>query len=125
MNLLTIIGNATRDPELRTTPNGRTVCVFTLAVNNRQKFEGQPDAVFFRVSAWNQLGDVCQKYITKGKKVCVVGSVDAHPFINSKGEAAANLEVSANVVEFVSPKEHSGMQVVEPKDNPFDNEMPF
>lgn len=94
-----------RDPELRTTTSGKSVCSFTLAVNRRKKVEGQPEADFFRVSAWDQLGDVCQKYITKGKKVCVIGSVGVHTYTNQKGETIANLEVLAREVEFLSPRQ--------------------
>jgi len=131
MNSLTIIGNVTRDPELRTTPSGKNVCSFTLAVNRRKKVEGQPDADFFRVSAWDQLGEVCQKYITKGKKVCVIGSVGVHTYTNQKGETVANLEVLAREVEFLSPRqeeapaqpvqrdEQTKMEVVQTDDLPF------
>lgn len=131
MNSLTIIGNAVRDPELRTTPSGKTVCSFTVAVNRRKKVDGQPDADFFRVSAWDQLGDVCQKYITKGKKVCVIGSVGVHNYTNQKGETVASLEVLAREVEFLSPRqeeapaqpvqrdEQTKMEVVETADLPF------
>ena len=107
MNKLIIIGNVSNEPTMRTTPAGKTVCNFNVAVNRRKKVEGQPDADFFRVSAWGELGDVCQKFITKGKKVCVVGSVGVHVYTNSKGEASANLEVLANEVEFLSPKDQT------------------
>ena len=131
MNSLTIIGNAVRDPELRTTPSGKNVCSFTVAVNRRKKVEGQPDADFFRVSAWDQLGDVCQKFITKGKKVCVIGSVGIHTYTNQKGETVANLEVLAREVEFLSPRqeeapaqpvqrdEQTKMEVVDTAELPF------
>ena len=131
MNSLTIIGNCTKDPELRTTPTGKNVCTFTVAVNRRKKIEGQPEADFFRVSAWDQLGENCQKYLTKGKKVCVVGSVGVHVYTNSKGEAAANLEVLAREVEFLSPRQEeapaqpvqkdqqTGMEVVDTESLPF------
>ena len=124
MNLLTIIGNCTKDPELRTTPTGKNVCTFTVAVNRRKKVEGQPEADFFRVSAWDQLGENCQKYLTKGKKVCVVGSVGVHVYTNSKGEAAANLEVLAREVEFLSPRQEqtdaqSGFTKVDTDEMPF------
>lgn len=105
MNKLTIIGNCTKDPELRTTPSGKNVCSFTVAVNRRKKVEGQPDADFFRVSAWNALGEVCAKFVNRGKKVCVIGAVSVHTYTNSKGEAAANLEVLADEVEFLSPRQ--------------------
>ena len=105
MNKLMIIGNVSNTPELRTTPAGKTVCNFNVAVNRRKKVEGQPDADFFRVSAWGDLGDVCQKFVNKGKKVCVVGSVGVHVYTDNKGEAKANLEVLASEVEFLSPKQ--------------------
>ena len=130
MNKLTIIGNVTNAPELRSTPNGKTVCNFSVAVNRRKKVEGQPEADFFRVSAWGELGDVCQKYLVKGKKVCVVGSVGCRAYTNSKGEAAASMEVLANEVEFLSPKdqaeapkekkdEQTGFTAVETEELPF------
>ena len=56
MNKVFLIGNLTRDPELRTTSNGYSVCSFGLAVNRRRKVEGQPDVDFFNVTAWRQLG---------------------------------------------------------------------
>ena len=65
MNKLTIIGNLTRDPELRTTSSGIQVCSFTVAVNRRRSSNadsGQPEADFFRVTAWRQLGEICSKY---------------------------------------------------------------
>ena len=105
MNKLTIIGNLTKDPELRTTTSGESVCGFTVAVNKRKKIEGQPDATFFKVSAWRELGENCAKYLQKGKKVAVIGSVDVHPFLTQKGEAAANLEVNATEVEFLSSRQ--------------------
>ena len=108
MQILTIIGNLTRDPETRTTTSGSTVCSFTVAVNRRKKAEGQPEADFFRVSAWNQLGDNCQKYLAKGRKVCVVGTVSAHAYTTQDGKAAASLEVMANNVEFLSARSETG-----------------
>ena len=85
---LTIIGNLTRDPELRTTSTGVNVCSFTVAVNRRQRSqgaEGQPEADFFRVSAWRQLGEICQKYLAKGRKVAVVGPVTVRSFTANDG----------------------------------------
>ena len=111
MNKIMIIGNVTRDPEVRVTPTGKSVCNFTVAVNRRKANpDGTRDADFFRVSAWDQLCDLCQKFVTKGKKVCVVGSIGVHVYTNQKGEAAANMEVLANEVEFLSPKEQAEIQ---------------
>ena len=106
MNKLTIIGNLTRDPELRTTSTGMNICSFTVAVNRRRKTQsaGQPDADFFRVSAWNQLGEICQRYLAKGRKVAVIGSVSVSTYTANDGTTRANLEVMADDVEFLSSR---------------------
>lgn len=130
MNSLHIIGNLVRDPETRTTTSGSTVCSFTVAVNRRKKVQGQPDADFFRVSAWNKLGENCQKFLAKGRKVCVVGSVTAHAYTQQDGKPAASLEVMANDVEFLSSKweaesnsgtDENGFTQVETDDLPWGN----
>ena len=108
MNRLTIIGNLTRDPEQRTTPSGATVCSFTVAVNRRGRRDAQnnsqPEADFFRVSAWNQLGENCARYLAKGRKVAVVGPVSIHTYQGNDGQTRASLEVTADDVEFLSSR---------------------
>lgn len=103
MNKLTIIGNLTADPELRTTPSGVSVCTFTVAVNRRSgKEDRQTD--FFRVTAWRQLGENCSRFLTKGRKVAVVGEVTARAFEGKDGSLRASLEVTADDVEFLTPR---------------------
>ena len=90
---------------------------------NKPKRDGQDHgADFFRVTAWRGLADICGKYLAKGRKVAVVGSVSLHTY-QSNGETKASLEVNADDVEFLSPKEtdqQTGMQKVEPgEDFPF------
>jgi len=108
MNKLFIVGNLTRDPELRTTSSGISVCSFTVAVNRRRSANStannQPDADFFRVSAWRQLGENCSRYLAKGRKVAVTGSVSVSTFQGQDGTTRATLEVNADDVEFLSPK---------------------
>lgn len=109
MNKLTIIGNLTRDPELRTTGSGHNVCSFTVAVNRRKSANGQQEADFFRVSAWRQLGDNCQRYLAKGRKVAVVGPVSVSTYQANDGSTRAQLEITAEDVEFLSSRnEESG-----------------
>lgn len=103
MNQITIVGNLASDPNTRNVGD-KTVCDFTVAVNRRRKTEGQPEADFFRVSAWGKLGENCQKYLTKGKKVGVVGSISAHAYQANDGTAKASMDVFANDVEFLSPR---------------------
>lgn len=106
MNKLTIIGNLTRDPELRTTSTGINVCSFTVAVNRRQRSQNanQPEADFFRVTAWRQLGEICQKYLSKGRKVAVVGPVSVSSYTANDGSTRFSLEVTADDVEFLSSR---------------------
>jgi single-strand DNA-binding protein len=118
MNKLHIIGNLVRDPELRTTTTGKDVCSFTVAVNRRNKKEGEPDADFFRVTAWNERGKLCEQYLSKGKKVSVVGSVSVNVYTKNDGTAAASLEVNAEDVEFLSPRD-GGFVPVQDDDDPF------
>ncbi|MBQ1779098.1 MAG: single-stranded DNA-binding protein, partial [Acidaminococcaceae bacterium] len=83
MNQLNIIGGLTRDPESRTTQSGKQVCTFTVGVNRRNDREKSD---FFRVNAWGELGNNCARYLSKGKKVCVVGSVSVSTYTTQNGE---------------------------------------
>ena len=112
MNKIILIGNLTRDPETRTTSTGLNVCSFTIAVNRRRSSQTaanqQPEADFFRVTAWRQLGELCQKYLAKGRKVCVTGSVSVSTFEGKDGTTRASLDVTADDIEFLSPKGEDG-----------------
>lgn len=109
MQQIVIIGNLTRDPESRTTQDGKSVCNFTVAVNRRQKKQdGTNEADFFRVSAWGKTGEACQKYLAKGRKVCVVGSVSVYTYQAQDGTTRASMNVFANDVEFLTSKSESG-----------------
>ena len=130
MNKLTIIGNLTKDPELRTTSTGISVCSFTVAVSRRRKVEGQPDADFFDVTAWRERGEMCAKFLQKGKKVCVIGAVAVRTW-ETETRHGASLEVTADEVEFLSPRvsdpeqapapvdAQTGMEVVDTDELPF------
>ena len=107
MNKIILIGNLTRDPELKTTPNGYSVCEFTIAVNDRnarRAQNGQESAQFFRISAWRQLGENCQRYLAKGRKVYVSGPLTARTYQANDGTTRVSLEVQADDVEFLSSR---------------------
>ena len=110
MNKLMIIGNLTRDPELRSTSAGIPVCTFTVAVNRRKAGAeaGQPEADFFRVTTWRQMAENCNRFLAKGRKVCVIGSVAVNTFAGSDGTTRASLEVNADEVEFLTPRSEQG-----------------
>ena len=111
MNKVFLIGNLTKDPELRVTQGGLSICSFTIAVNRRRSAEaGQNDADYFRVTAWRQLGENCAKYLAKGRKVSVVGTVSASAYAGNDGKPRASLEVTADEVEFLTPQEQTQQQ---------------
>lgn len=116
MNKCFIIGNITSDPTTATTQNGKSVCRFTVAVNRR----GTDGVDYFNVSAWNGLGDVCKQYLSKGRKVAVVGSISAHAYKRQNGDAVAQLDLMADDVEFLTPKNETAQQAQEtPKNDGF------
>ena len=100
MNKLVLTGNLTRSPELRSTPNGIPVCTFTIAVNGRKSDD--PTA-YFRITVWRQLAEICNRYLTKGKKVFVSGPVTVSTYTAKDGTTRASMEITADEVEFLSP----------------------
>ena len=122
MNRLTIIGNLTRTPEARATADGNTVTAFTVAVNRR----GREGADYFRVSAWNAMGENCHKYLAKGRKAAVCGAVSAHAYTAQDGSARASLDVMAQDVEFLTPRNQGESGESQDGYMPVDGEdMPF
>lgn len=110
MNRLTIIGNLTRDPVLRTTRDGTEVCDFTVAVNRRVKQGQEQQADYFRVTTWREQAKSCNTYLAKGKKVAVIGEVSVHTYTDSNGQFRAQMELAARDVEFLTPRADSGQQ---------------
>ena len=81
MNRICITGRLVRDPELRTTQSGKSVCNFSVAVKRRIKAaEGQPDCDFFRVVAWEKAANFVQTYLTKGRLVEVEGRMQVRKY---------------------------------------------
>ena len=105
MQKITIIGNLTHNPETRTTPSGVSVCSFTVAVNRRfANQDGEKQTDFFRVNAWRGLADTCAKYFAKGRKVAVIGELQARLYDGKDGEKRMSLDVQADEIEFLTPK---------------------
>ena len=109
MNKCTVIGNLTRDPELRTanTSNGSVnVCSFTVAANRRQKGQnGQNEADYFRCTAWRGLADVAANYLHKGSKVYVAGPVSVRTYQANDGGTRASMELTVEDFEFVDSRQ--------------------
>lgn len=117
MNKIVLIGNLTADPVLRATPNGTSVCNFTLAVNRRfPGADGQKVTDFFNVVAWRGLADTCNKYLAKGKKAAIVGELQARTYTAKDGTTRMSLDVVADEVEFLSPKDEEKPRQMTPAD---------
>ena len=105
MNRLTIIGRMVRNPEQRATQNGTQVCTFTVAVNRKKKTEGaEPEADFFKVTAWRGLAEICGRYLQKGYRVAVTGPVGLEQWQGQDGQNRAQMAITAEDVEILTSK---------------------
>ena len=100
MNKAFIIGNLTREPELRTTGSGISVCTFTVAVARRMSKNDETD--FIPVVTWRGLADNCAKYLVKGQKVAVCGSIQTRSYDAEDGTKRYITEIIAEDVEFLA-----------------------
>lgn len=103
-NQVILMGNLTRDPELRTTPNGATVCSFSLALNRSYKnAEGNwTEATdFIDIVAWGPLGERVAQYLTKGRPALVSGRLQSRSW-EQEGQKRSKVEVVATDVTFLS-----------------------
>src|SRR6266568_2200479 len=96
LNRVQLIGNLTRDPELRYTPNGNGVCTFGLATNRSwttDSGEKREEVDFHRIVAWNKLAELCSQFLTKGRKVYVEGRLSTRNWTAQDGTQKTTTEV--------------------------------
>lgn len=106
MNKVILVGNLTKDPELTTTNNGISLCRFTLAVQRRYTSgDGEREADFINIVVWRGQADNCYKYLKKGNKAGVVGSIQTRAYDGSDGTRRYATEVVAEEVEFLTSKQ--------------------
>lgn len=110
VNRVVLIGRLTRDPELRTTTTGKSVCDFSIAVTKRIKpQDGSPDADFFRVNAWGPQAEYVSNYLTKGRLVAVDGRLQSRRYTANDGTNREVVEVVADSVQGLDrPRDDSG-----------------
>lgn len=106
MNTVNLIGRLTNDPEMRYTPNnGKAVTTFTLAVNRTYKNnDGQNDADFIRVVAWERIAENIANYCKKGSSVGVVGSIRTRSYDDQDDKKIYITEVLCNSIQFLNTK---------------------
>ncbi len=104
MNKVILIGNLTKDPELSTTNSGINYCRFSLAVPKRFVQSGERDAEFINIVVWRVQAENCHKYLRKGSKACVVGTLQTRSYEAQDGTKRYVTEVVAEEVEFLSSR---------------------
>lgn len=105
MNRATMIGRLAKDPDLRTTQSGISVCTFPLAVQRRfADHNGERQADFFNVVCWRGLADNCAKYMQKGRMIAVQGSLQNRSYEDKNGNKRTITEIIADEVEFLDRK---------------------
>ncbi len=109
-NKVTLLGNLTRDPELRTTPSGRSVCSFSLAVNrtwNNQQGEKQEDVNFFDCTAWGKAGEIINQYTQKGQALLISGRLNQSTW-EQDGKKRSKVDVVVEDFNFISDGSRGG-----------------
>ncbi len=111
INRVIVTGRMVRDPEMRTTPTGKNVVSFSVAVNKRVKPQdpNEPDAFFFRVTAWGQTAEYVNNYLTKGRLVAVEGRLESRKYTDKEGQNREIVEIVAdNVSGLDRPRDEAG-----------------
>lgn len=108
MNKVILVGNLTKDPELSETPSGVAVCKFSLAVSrDYTNAEGNRDTDFFNITVWRGRAENCGKYLKKGNKVAIVGSLQTRSYEDKDGIKRNVTDIIASEVEFLTPKQQA------------------
>ncbi|RMD52263.1 MAG: single-stranded DNA-binding protein [Nitrospirae bacterium] len=106
-NKIILVGNLTRDPELRYTPQGTSICTFRIAVNTpykQQNGESKDETLFIDVVTFARQAEVCGQYLSKGRTVLVEGRLRENRWESEDGQKRSKYEVLAQSVKFVSKK---------------------
>ncbi|MGN0748726.1 MAG: single-stranded DNA-binding protein [Christensenellales bacterium] len=109
MNKVFLVGNLTKDPELSTTTNGISVCRFSLAVSRRYVgASGERETDFINIVVWRGQAENCHKYLKKGSKCGIVGTLQTRSYDAQDGSKRYVTEVVADEVEFISTRNSDG-----------------
>ena len=104
LNRVVLIGNLTRDPELRYTPGGAAVCELGLAVNRQyrtQSGEDREETTFVDITVWGRQGETADKYLSKGRQICVEGRLQLDSWETQDGQKRCKLRVVGERVIFL------------------------
>lgn len=112
-NRVELIGNLTRDPELRYTPNGAAVVTFGIATNRTYVSEGErkEEVDFHKLVAWNKLAELCNQLLKKGMRVFISGRLQTRSWEGQDGEKRQTTEIVVEDMIILTPKNTSGITV--------------
>ena len=110
MNKVIVLGRLTKDPEIRATPTGHTVCNFSLAVNRNYTRGEERPVDFFNIVTWNKTADFCKNYFSKGQQVCLVGRLQTRNWDDAEGKRHYATEIVADEVYFADKRRDSGSE---------------
>lgn len=120
LNKAMLIGNVTRDPEARTTPNGQNVCSFGVATNRRwrdkQTNELQSQAEFHNIVAWGRLADTCSQYLKKGSRIYLEGRLQTRSWEDQTGQKKYRTEIVADNMIMLDRKGDAPMAAPAPSE---------
>lgn len=126
MNKVILIGNLTKNPELTTTANGLQRCNFTIAVSRRYNSrDGQRETDFLPVVVWRAQAENCGKYLKKGSKAAVFGSIQTRSYDDNNGNRRFVTEIAADEVQFLSSKNDGDSIDDDAPMKPVDDDLPF
>lgn len=117
LNKVMLIGNLTRDPELRYTPQGTAVCTFSVATNRQwttESGEKKEDAEFHRIVSWNKLAEICAKLLTKGRKVYVEGRLQTRSWTGQDGNQRTTTEIVISDMQLLDPRREAPGEIEVP-----------
>ena len=126
-NMLIAIGNVGKDPEMKFTPDGKPVTTFSVATNHSFTKDGQKqtETEWFNIVVWNKQAELCNQYVTKGKRVYVEGRLRTRSWEGQDGQKKYRTEVVASKVLFLDrngqgpDKSEEAAAAAEPEDLPF------
>lgn len=128
MNNVSLVGRLTKDPELKTTQSGLSVCRFTVAVDRPYSKDRQAD--FISCIAWRKTAEFIDSYFSKGQRIALTGSIQTGSYTDKDGKTVYTTDINVSNVEFCESKKQSdssgnNLNNVETDDMPFDDDLPF
>ena len=129
MNNCTLLGRLTKNPELKTTPNGTNFCRFTIAVKrNYTTKEGETTVDFIDVMSWKSKAEFVSKYFHKGKMIYVIGNLYCESYTDNEGNKRRNTYINASELGFAGDSNNKSQSIQEPKEEfqtELSDDLPF